>query len=250
MDDRSEPLPMSGEALAQHNALQRRYYQQALKPHMLPADSPYLRRHVDQLLRFGGITAGDRLLEVGCGMGRYTLILAERGFRIEGLDLSPDLLGRLRQADAGRYDIPLYCADVIDHPPQLAGRFDAVIGFFTLHHLHNLPLCFTAMSRLLRPGGRVIFLEPNPFNPLYYVQMAITPDMTWQGDRGLIQMRQGRVLGAMRAAGLTRLGTLRFGFLPPFLMNRAGSSSIEARLERVPICRPFLPFQLFRGELP
>lgn len=238
------------ETLERHNAQQRRYYQKALKPHMQPADSPYLRRHIDQLLRFGRITAEDRLLEVGCGMGRYTLSLAEQGFRIEGLDLSPDLLARLRQADDGRYDIPLYCADVVEHPPELVGQFDAVIGFFTLHHLHDLPLCFAAMTRLLRPGGRVIFLEPNPFNPLYYVQMAITPDMTWQGDRGLIQMRHGRVLGAMRAAGLTRLRARRFGFLPPFLMNRAGGVSIEARLERVPLWRPFLPFQLFRGELP
>lgn len=240
----------SRDTLAAHNARQRRYYQQALKPHMQPADSPYLRRHVDQLLQFGGITPQDRLLEVGCGMGRYTLVLAERGFRIEGLDLSPELLARLRRANDGRYDISLHCADVIEYLPDLAGQFDAVIGFFTLHHLHDLPLCFAAMTRLLRPGGRVVFLEPNPFNPLYYIQMAITPDMTWQGDRGLIEMRRGRVHDAMRDAGLTQLGARRFGFLPPFLMNRNGGDALEARLERIPLWRPFLPFQLFRGRLP
>jgi len=244
------PTPLAHEELERHNLQQRRYYARAPKPHMQPADTPYLHRHVDQLLRCGRITARDRILEVGCGMGRYTLILAARGMQVEGLDLSPELLDRLRAFDGGRYDIPLHCADVVRYPSTLVGQFDAVIGFFTLHHLHDLTLCFEAMSRLVRAGGRVIFLEPNPFNPLYYVQMAMTPDMTWEGDRGLVQMRPGRVHGAMRMAGLQRLACRRFGFLPPYVMNQRWGAALEVVLERVPVWQPLLPFQLFRGERP
>ena len=53
---------------------------------MVPRDTPCLQRHVDELLRFASVSASDRVLEVGCGMGRYTLLLAERGVRVEGLD--------------------------------------------------------------------------------------------------------------------------------------------------------------------
>jgi SAM-dependent methyltransferase len=241
---------MSAQEHERHNLRQRRYYQQAPKPGMRPTGAPYLQRHVDQLLHFGGISAGDHVLEIGCGMGRYTLILAARGVRVEGLDLSPELLDRLRAFDGGQYDIPLHCADIVQYPPELEGQFDAVIGFFTLHHLHDLTECFAAMARLARPGGRVVFLEPNPFNSLYYVQMAVTPDMTWEGDRGLIAMRPGRVRHAMHAAGLRRLASRRFGFLPPFLMNQPWGPSLEAVLERVPLWQACLPFQLFRGERP
>lgn len=234
--------------LDEHNRRQRQYFERSVKHTLVPTDSRYLRRQVDELLRFGSIFSGERVLEVGCGMGRYTFILAQRGVRVEGLELSPVLLDRLRAYNSGHYDIPLHCADILRHPPELAGQFDAVIGFFTLHHLHNLTQCFEAMARLLKSGGRVVFLEPNPYNPLYYVQILITRDMTWEGDRGIVHMRPSLIFRAMQSAGLSRLTMSRFGFFPPFLANRPWGSRLERPLERVSIWRALLPFQLFRGD--
>jgi SAM-dependent methyltransferase len=241
---------LSKRDLDEHNLSQIRYFERSVKPTMVPANSHYLRRHVDEVLRFASISPDERVLEVGCGMGRYTLILAQRGVRVEGLDLSPRLLDRLRAFDGGRYNIPLYCADVLRHPPELAGRFDAVVGFFTLHHLHDLPQCFEAMARLLKPGGRMVFLEPNPYNLLYYIQILVTPRMTWQGDKGIVQMRPALIFRAMQSAGLGRLAMTRFGFFPPFLANRRWGPRLEAALERVPIWYTLLPFQMFRAEQP
>jgi len=178
-------------------------------------------------------------------MGRYTFLLADRGLRVEGLDLSPVLVERLRAHGAGRYDIPLHAADIANPPAGLEERFDAVVGLFALHHFHDLRRCFAAMARLIRRGGRVAFLEPNPLNPLYYVQMAITPGMTWAGDGGIVGMRPHRVLGAIEAAGLRPLPVQRFGFFPPFAANVHGAARVEAALEGARVLRPFLPFQLF-----
>ena len=182
--------------------------------------------------------------------GRYTLMLAERGIDITGMDLSPVLLDRLRTFAGGRLDVPLYCADVLDPPVELRRQFDAVIGFFTLHHLHDLGGCFASMTQLLREGGRVAFLEPNALNPLYYLQIALTPRMTWKGDGGVARMLPRVVLGAMRKAGLVDLRVRRFGFFPPFIANRRLGSPVENFLERFPLWRPFLPFQLFGGAQP
>ncbi len=238
----------AGIDLVTHNRFQTRYFERIVKRTMLPSGSPYLRRHVDALVRFGEIDAGARVLEVGCGMGRYTLLLAERGLRVEGLELAPGLLDRLRAFADGRYDIPLHCADVVDHPRELDGQFDAVIGFFALHHFHDLELCCRSMTRLLRPGGRLVFLEPNPYNPLYYLQIASTPGMTWRGERGLLRMRRTVIFAAMRAAGLERCAMTRFGFFPPALANRGWGRRLEARLERVSLWRGALPFQIFCGR--
>jgi len=104
------------------------------------------------------------------------------------------------------------------------------------------------MARFLKPGGRLVFLEPNPYNPLYYLQMLITPDITWQGDGGMVRMRRAMIRRAMEQAGLVSFTLRRFGFFPPFLTNRPWGSRLEKFLERVPVWRTLLPFQLFQGE--
>jgi SAM-dependent methyltransferase len=215
---------------------------------MRPTDSSYVRRQVDRLVAFAGLGAGERVLDVGCGMGRYTFALADRGLAVEGLDLSEALLERLREFDAGQYGIPLHCADVLDPPDELRERFDAILGFFTLHHLHDLTGCLRSMRSLVRPGGRVVFLEPNPLNPLYYVQMLVVPGMSWSGDRGILDMRAPKVFQAMDAAGLANPALERFGFFPPFVVNRRFGPRLEDALERVRALRSFLPFQLFRAR--
>lgn len=233
-----------------HNRQQRAYFEGAVKRTMIPNDSPYLQRHVDALLQFGNLSGGDRILEVGCGMGRYTLLLAKRGIQVEGLDLSPVLLARLRAYAMGDFDGPLYAAD-IEHPPaELMGRFDAVVALFALHHMRDLRAIFGSMFRLVKPGGRVVFLEPNPYNPLFYIQMLITPGMSWKGDGGIIRMRRGVVSGALRHAGFANPEMSRFGFLPPFAVNRPAGRRVEAILERNPLWQWMLPFQLIRAHRP
>lgn len=234
--------------LPEHDDYQRRYFSGQLKKTMIPAGTPYLRRHVAEVLRCGGIGAHDRVLEIGCGMGRYTLLLAEQGVKIEGLDLTPAQLERLRHYNAGRYDIPLYCANIAAPPKELEGAFDVVMGFFVLHHLRNLDICIAATKQLLRPGGRMVFVEPNPFNPLYYLQILFTPRMTWKAERGILQMRRDVIFALFQNSDLRNASLTRFGFFPPFLANRPFGAAAESVLERFPCWRGLLPFQLFTCE--
>jgi SAM-dependent methyltransferase len=239
----AEPRP----AVAAHNTAQRRYFEERPLPRMAPDDTPYLNRQVDVALAALGLEAGARVAEVGCGMGRYTFLLARRGLRVEGIDLSPVLLERLARHDGGRHGIPLHAADLQNLPDALAGRFDAVVGFFMLHHIRDLAGCFAGVARLLRPGGRAAFVEPNPLNGLYYLQIALSPGMTWAGDRGILDMRPGKVARAMRAGGLAAPRASRFGFLPPFVANRPWGARLERGLERVAPLRPLSAFQLFQA---
>ena len=242
-----EDQPSGHEA---HNRAQIAYFERAGRHAMQPSFAPYVQRQVDRLVRFAGLEPGDRVLDVGCGMGHYTFALAEREIEVEGVDLSAQLLQRFREFDAARYEIPLYLADILEMPTQLEGAFDAVVGFFTLHHLHDLPRSFEAMHSLAKPGGRVVFLEPNPLNALYYIQMFLVPGMSWSGDKGIINMRPQTVFQAMKEAGLEKPALERFGFFPPFVTNRSWGTRMEARFENVRVWRRLLPFQLFRGDVP
>ncbi|MBM3262904.1 MAG: hypothetical protein FJY97_05695 [candidate division Zixibacteria bacterium] len=54
----------------QYNAWQIEYFDPATKHTMIPGDTPYIRRHIEETLDMAAYTPGERLLEVGCGMGR------------------------------------------------------------------------------------------------------------------------------------------------------------------------------------
>lgn len=231
-----------------HNDAQRHYFEDQPKPNMLPRRSRYLERHVDELLTFAGLGPDDRVLEVGCGLGRYTLPLAARGLRVTGIDIAGGLLDRLQDRLGDHGSINLVEGDVASPPAALPRDFDAAIGFFVLHHMHDLAACMRGVANLVRPGGRVAFLEPNAYNPLYYVQIFATPTMSWAGDGGVTAMRPRHLADVMSNAGLVDVRLDRFGFLPPWVTERPRGAALERRLEKLPGLGPVLPFQMISAR--
>ena len=67
-----------------------------------PADSPHLEWWFGKLAEAGALGPGRRLVDLGCGTGRWTIPLAERtGCEAVGIDRSPEMLARAREKDAG-----------------------------------------------------------------------------------------------------------------------------------------------------
>jgi SAM-dependent methyltransferase len=241
-------MTLDGPELKDHNLQQRSYFRGANKRTMLPDDTPYNWRQAAELIRFAHLVPGQHVLEVGCGMGRHTFLLARAGINIEGLDLSPELIARFRAFDAGGYNIPVHVGDILEYGERFRDSFDAVVGFFMLHHLHHdLSGYFRAMTGMVRPGGCLAFMEPNPNNPLYYFQIFFTPGMQWRAEKGILQMRERTVFHEMGRAGLSHLEVKRLGFFPPFISNRSWGAKLERALESIGMWQGLLPFQMFKG---
>ena len=252
LDSRAlDPLPkdvMEASARRTHAQAQREYYEGVERPRLTVADTPFVRRHVEEIVAAGRLAGCTTLLEVGAGLGRFTLPLLKLGFDVTANDVSPALLARLESA-APRA-VPTVACDVAEIDGHVQGSFDAVVGFFMLHHLLDLEGTFRALARVVRPGGRVAFCEPVAWNPLYYVQVALTPHMTFRGEPSLLAMRPGRILPALESSGFVDARARSYGYFPPFLKNtRAGD-----RLERWLECRAWVPwphaFQVFSGRRP
>jgi 2-polyprenyl-3-methyl-5-hydroxy-6-metoxy-1,4-benzoquinol methylase len=216
-----------------HNDYQREYYSTRPVPRMTAdlARTAYVQRHVTEVLMDLAVPNGAKILDLGCGPGKYTIALAGKGMDVEGLDLTPALVEMLRDSAP---EIPVHLADAAELPDTLRGRFDAVTGFFFLHHLPALVPTLASARAALRPDGRAIFLEPNPLYLGYYLQVACTPGMTWRGERGIVNMTTRNLRRAARSAGFRHFEQRVFGAVPPALANRPWGRRLEDALESLP----------------
>lgn len=237
-------------AIRHHNSVQLDYFAEKIKKTMLPIDSYYVNRHIEEFIQCTGITQNDKILEVGCGMGKFTFPLLKRGYKITGLDLSPFLLQKLLVYNDNTFQIELISSDILEIPSEFNETFDYVIGFFTLHHFHHLHTYFQAMSRVLKPNGSIIFTEPNAYNPLYYIQIFFSPTMSWKCDKGVAKMRRKNFLSASKYAGLTGLLIKKYGFFPPFVVNNPMGRKAERLLEKLKILKNFSAFQIIKLDKP
>lgn len=228
-----------------HNDYQRSYYTSRPLPRMTieQSSSAYVQRHVSEVISALGVQSGATILDLGCGLGKYTAALADRGFTVTGLDLTPALVEELSRL---RPDIPVVLADAAEPPPELAGRFDAVTGFFFLHHLEALRPVMEGVRMALRRGGSAVFLEPNPIYLPYVLQVTFTPGMTWRGEKGIFQMTRNRLEDAARQAGFGEVTFRGFGATPPALTNKPWGRRVEALIERIPGWSRVGAFRLIR----
>lgn len=108
-----------------------------------------------------------RLLELGCGTGELSRILAGMtGGHVTGVDLSPHFIATARQNHSAP-NLDYRVADLTRDDTSMAEcRYHAIFGNGILHHLyHHLDTVLPALRRRLHPGGRFLFWEPNLWNP-------------------------------------------------------------------------------------
>jgi SAM-dependent methyltransferase len=126
--------------------------------------APHLRTErneaeVEGVIRALELEPGAEILDLACGQGRHAVPLAQRGYRVTGLDLSPVLLRHAREhAEEAGVEIEFRQGDMREIP--WTGRFDAVINLFTAFgyfedNAENQKV-LVAIYRALKPGGKVL----------------------------------------------------------------------------------------------
>ena len=107
------------------------------------------------------------ILDLGCGTGRHTRFLAERGFAVCALDSAPEALRLTEQAlrEAGR-SATVQRGDMFARLPYDDEQFDAVVAIQTIHHatLATIERLIAELHRVLRRGGLIMATVPSERN--------------------------------------------------------------------------------------
>jgi ubiquinone/menaquinone biosynthesis C-methylase UbiE len=107
------------------------------------------------------IPRGARILEVGSGTGFITEILIHAGFRVQGLDLSDEMLARARRnlATAGIAHMAELAQGDAEEIAAPDGQFPAVVSRWVLWTLPRPHKALAEMARVLVPGGKLVLID-------------------------------------------------------------------------------------------
>jgi ubiquinone/menaquinone biosynthesis C-methylase UbiE len=116
-------------------------------------DRPVVEEILDTLPVGTGARTGARTaVDAACGTGRLSAPLVERGYRVVGVDGSPDMLRRARRRLPG----PEFLAGDLRHLPVREESADLVVTGPALTHVADLGPVFAEFARVLRPGGHLV----------------------------------------------------------------------------------------------
>jgi malonyl-CoA O-methyltransferase len=112
--------------------------------------------HVKLILDSFGDLAGKRVLDVGCGKGRFARIIAERHPQAEvwGLDISEEMLQFVPTGIHTR-------AGTMTQLPFEDGWFDAAYATESLEHAVEIDVAVGEICRVVKPGGRIVIIDKN-----------------------------------------------------------------------------------------
>ena len=105
-----------------------------------------------------------RALELGAGSGYFTRLIARRADAVTAVEPVPDMRRVLRQGceTHGITNIEILAVSATELPDRLPPHsVDSALVIQSLHHMHRRPEVFEALGQVVRPGGRLLMVEPH-----------------------------------------------------------------------------------------
>jgi ubiquinone biosynthesis O-methyltransferase len=163
-------------------------------PDLGPAAST--ERLESQLVReLVGDVGGRRVLDVGCGDGKFALELTKRGAVVTGIDASAAMIDAAKRR-AAQHNVDItFRVGTAEQLPFSAERFDVVTAITILCFVDDAAPVFREIARVLRPGGRLVIGELGKWSSW----AAARRIRAWLGSR---LWRRGRFRTANELRGL------------------------------------------------
>jgi malonyl-CoA O-methyltransferase len=107
----------------------------------------------------------NSVLELGCGTGKNTALLAQIGGRVRSLDFSAGMIEKA-WARTDSPNVTFEIADITKRWPSDDQAFDLVVCNLVLEHVEDLGFIFAEGARVLSTGGRLLRLRASPVSSI------------------------------------------------------------------------------------
>jgi SAM-dependent methyltransferase len=152
---------------------------------------------VDQWIE-AKLPGGGRALDVGCGAGRYTELLAEHCTDVLAIDPAPAMIELARRRRT-RPNVTYQVRGLFDVQPVHDGLFDTVFAFSCVLHIGSPARVLRQLRSLVAPGGRLLVVEPE--RPATWSQDGWQVDLAF-GSARAVHQASGDVEAAVSALRL------------------------------------------------
>jgi len=167
----------------------------------------YLRFWSSRIAYYGSIKKGSKVLDIGCGTGRFTLMLCKiTKADVYAIDPSEEMLGEAKKKDKKkRVFWNLSTAEELLFPSKF---YDCVYMTFVFHQIKNRKKAVAEINRILKPKGKCVFMTTS------YAHIRRSPLYMFPG--------------------LAKIDLARFPSLPEFkrILERGGFRNVHYHLDR------------------
>ncbi|MFN4284060.1 MAG: class I SAM-dependent methyltransferase [Alphaproteobacteria bacterium] len=140
-------------------------------------------------------TADRRLLDIGCGAGKFTRLMAKRGANVSGIDANAEVVAEAERAAAEAGLAIAFHHGRGEALPFGDGTFDVVVFSNSLHHMSDMAGALREAARLLPDGGVLYVMEPVAWGNYHDATKAVN-------DETEVRAAAYAALAALPEAGL------------------------------------------------
>jgi 2-polyprenyl-3-methyl-5-hydroxy-6-metoxy-1,4-benzoquinol methylase len=176
-----------------------------------------LQANLDFLARTSLLKPGDKVLEIGCGIGTVVFELAKQGYDAMGTDISQVAIEYGRSKYAGVH-LEVQPAEEL---PFSDGTFDVVLSFDLFEHIARIDRHVGEVHRVLKPSGYYLFQTPNKLSNV------VAETLTYKS------LKWRRVHPSLHTPGQLRRRLARHGFEARFVKVDPRNEFTRAKLRKL-----------------
>lgn len=127
--------------------------------HLSGEDTYHAKVIAPNFVRMAGAGQGMKILDIGCGEGYFTRLLAASGAQVEGADIAKELIAKAqKQSPDIRYHVA--SADALSFAD--GDSYDVVTCVLALQNMEKLEVVMKEVARVLKPEGKFVFVLNHP----------------------------------------------------------------------------------------
>jgi ubiquinone/menaquinone biosynthesis C-methylase UbiE len=159
----------------------------------------------------------SEILDYGCGVGQSLKnVIKFNPKKITGIDISEVSIKKAKESIQSLKSQAELIVDNCEKTKFENESFDIVYGSGILHHL-DMTACINEIHRILKPGGKFLFIEPLGTNPLINFYRKLTPNSRSRDEHPLINQDFDLIEGKFKKTKIKYYGFLTLYFFPFYI---------------------------------